>query len=52
MVEGIPIIKNEHLECSACALGKQHRNEFPVHQEKRQTSLLELIHTDLCKLDL
>ena len=48
MVEGLPIIKNEHLECSACALGKQHRNEFPVHQEKRQTGMLELIHTDLC----
>ena len=48
MVEGILVIKNEHLECSACALGKQHRNEFPVHQEKRQASLLELIHIDLC----
>ena len=35
MVEGLPIIKNGHLECSACALGKQHRNEFPVNQEKR-----------------
>ena len=48
MVEALPVIKNEHLECSACALGKQHRNEFPAHQEKRQTGLLELIHTDLC----
>ena len=48
MVEGLPIIKNDHLECSACALGKQHRNEFLVHQEKRQIGLLELIHTVLC----
>ena len=48
MVEGFPVIKNEHLERSACALGEQHRNEFIVHQEKMQTGLLELIHTDLC----
>ena len=48
MVEGLPVIKNEHLQCSACALGKHHRNEFPVYQVKRQTGLLELIHIDLC----
>ena len=35
MVEGLPIIKNDHIECVACALGKQHRNEFPNHEEKR-----------------
>ena len=33
MVEGLHVIKNEHLKCSACALGKQHRNEFPAHHE-------------------
>ena len=48
MVEGLPVIKNDHIECVACALGKQHRNEFPNHEEKRQTKLLELIHTDVC----
>ena len=48
MVEGLHVIKNENLECSACALRKQHRDEFPLHQEKRQTGLLELIHIDLC----
>jgi hypothetical protein len=25
MVEGLPVLKNEHIECEACALGKQHR---------------------------
>ena len=50
MVEGLPVIRNEHLKCSACALGKQHRDEFSIHQEKRQTGLRELIHTDLCGL--
>jgi hypothetical protein len=36
MVEGLPVLKNEHIECEACALGKQHREEFPVHKEKKQ----------------
>ena len=48
MVEGLPVIKNDHIECAACALGKQHRNEFPNHEEKRKTQLVELIHTDVC----
>ena len=48
MVEGLPIIKDDHIECVACALRKQHRNEFPNHEEKRQTELLELIHTNVC----
>ena len=37
MVEGLPVIKNDHIQCVACALGKKHRNEFPNHEEKRQT---------------
>jgi transposase InsO family protein len=48
MVEGLPVMKNDHIECEACALGKQHREEFPIHKEKRQTEILELIHTDVC----
>ena len=35
MVEGLPIIKDDHIECVACALEKQHKNEFPNHEEKR-----------------
>ena len=48
MVEGLLVLKHEHLECEACALGKQHRDEFPIHKEKRKTYILELIHTDVC----
>ena len=48
MAEGLPVIKDDHIECDACALGKQHKNEFPNHEEKRQTELLEIIHTDVC----
>jgi len=48
MVEGLPVMKNNHVECEACALGKQHREEFLVHEEKRKREILELIHTHVC----
>jgi hypothetical protein len=54
MVEGLPVMKNDHIECEACALGKHHREEFPIHKEKKQSKILESIHkmyVDLCKLD-
>ena len=47
MVEGLPELTSKELECEACALGKQHRDEFPVHAEKKQRELIELIHTDV-----
>lgn len=37
MVEGLPIMNNDCIECEACALGKQHREEFPIRKEKRKT---------------
>ena len=48
MVEGLPIIKDDNVESDACALRKQHRKEFPNHEEKRQDELLELIDTNVC----
>ena len=48
MVEGLLVLKNKHIECEACVLGKQHREEFPVHKEKTQREIIELIHTDVC----
>ena len=36
MVEGLPHIKNEHITCEGCALGKQHREEFPIHTDQRK----------------
>ena len=47
MVEGLHVLKY-HVECEACVLGKQHREEFPIHKEKKQREILELIHTDVC----
>ena len=48
MVEGLHVMKNDHFPCEACALGKQHREEFPIHTKKSQTNILELIHIDVC----
>ena len=41
-------MRNDHVECEACAVGKKHRKEFTIHKEKRQREILELIHTDIC----
>jgi transposase InsO family protein len=48
MVEGLPMFKSEHVECEGCALGKQHREDFPMHIDKRKQEILELVHTDVC----
>jgi hypothetical protein len=48
MVESILVMKNDHFPCEACALGKKHGEECPIHTEKIQTYILELIHTDVC----
>ena len=36
MVEGLPFLKNEHIECEACALGKHHRDEFSIRKENNK----------------
>eukprot|EP00253_Pinus_taeda_P018459 PITA_18459 len=46
MVEGLPIFHNIQLNCDGCALGKMHREQFHVHDRRRQTEILELVHTD------
>ena len=48
MVEGIPSLKNECATCEGCALGKQHREEFPTHTDKIKRDILELINTYVC----
>ena len=36
MIEGLPNIKGEHFECEGCALGKKHREEFHVRENRRK----------------
>ena len=40
MVEGLPVIKNDHIECATCALEKQHRNEFLTMKRRDRLSSL------------
>jgi len=48
MVNGLPILKNEHVDCEACALGRMHKDEFPSNLNRRKRDILELVHTDIC----
>ena len=48
MVNGLPVLKKLHIDCEACAFGKQHRDEFPTVKDRKQRDTLELVHTDLC----
>lgn len=48
MVDGLPTLHNIKLECDGCALGKMHRDEFPVHVNRKQRDILELVHTYIC----
>ena len=48
MVEGLPVLKYEHLEFEACALGKKHIDEFVFTKRKGKWIILELIHIDVC----
>lgn len=47
MVHGISFDRNFIGDCEECVKGKAHRKSFP-HSKNVSTSLLELIHTDLC----
>lgn len=48
MVDEIPILRNEHIDCEGCALGKIHRDEFPFSLNRRNKDILELVHIDIC----
>lgn len=48
MVNGLPILKNVHVDCEACALRKMHRDEFPINVYIKKRDILELVHIDLC----
>ena len=49
MVDGIPTFHSVQLNCDGCALGKMHREEFPLHVNRKERDILELVHTDICE---
>ena len=40
MVDGLPIFHNVKLDCDGCALGKIHREEFPLHVKRKERDTL------------
>ena len=48
MVNGLLVLKNFHVDCEACALGKMHRDEFPTNLDRKKRDIVELVHIDLC----
>lgn len=48
MVDGLPCFQNVHLDCDGCALGKMHREEFPLNADRKKRDILELVHIDIC----
>ncbi|CAA7042014.1 unnamed protein product [Microthlaspi erraticum] len=48
LVSGIPRLSLDKATCSSCLLGKQARKSFPQATSYRASSVLELIHGDLC----
>lgn len=48
MVDGLPSFQNVHLDCDACALGKMHREEFPLNVDRKKIDILDLMDTDIC----
>ena len=48
LVTGLPAFEVEKETCGSCLRGKQTRKPFPQASSFRATSILELIHGDLC----
>lgn len=48
LVVGVPKINIEKELCGSCLLGKQTRQIFPQSTKYRATTVLELLHGDLC----
>ena len=49
----IPEVKNVKLEkCTDCLAGKQNRTSVQARPPIRRKALLELVHTDVCQVDM
>ncbi|KAK1433672.1 hypothetical protein QVD17_10587 [Tagetes erecta] len=48
MVHGLPSFKVDEEVCTDCLIGKQHKASIPRKSNWRASSILELIHSDIC----
>ncbi|XP_072054397.1 uncharacterized protein [Arachis hypogaea] len=52
LVSGLPRIHIPNCVCEICQLGKKHRCPFPTGKSWRARRLLEIVHSDLCYVEV
>ncbi|XP_072054390.1 uncharacterized protein [Arachis hypogaea] len=52
LVSGLPRIHIPNCVCEICQLGKKHRDPFPTGKSWRARRLLEIVHSDLCSVEV
>jgi len=48
MVRGLPQLPTSTTKCTACIIGKQHKESFPKKSQWHVSQRLQLIHADIC----
>ena len=51
-VSGLPAMNIPNRVCETCEIGKKHREPFPTGKSWRVKKLLEIIHSDLCTVEI
>ncbi|XP_072064502.1 uncharacterized protein [Arachis hypogaea] len=52
LVSGLPQIHISNCICEICQLEKKHRDTFPTGKSWRARRLLEIVHSDLCSVEV
>nr|KYP46330.1 Retrovirus-related Pol polyprotein from transposon TNT 1-94 [Cajanus cajan] len=51
-VSGLPVINIPEGICETCEIGKKHRESFPTGKSWRARKPLEIVHSDLCMVEI
>jgi len=51
-VSGLPVVNIPSGVCETCKIGKKHRESFPTEKSWRAKKLLEIIHSNLCSVEI
>nr|KYP39875.1 Retrovirus-related Pol polyprotein from transposon TNT 1-94 [Cajanus cajan] len=51
-VSGLPVINILEGICETCEIGKKHRESFPTGKSWRARKPLEIVHSDLCMVEI
>lgn len=52
LVSDLPVVNIPDRVCEICVIGKKHKEPFPVGKSWRATQQLEIVHSDLCSLEV